>query len=170
MKRLGLVAMRLLASALSAHADNDVYNNITRHPRGDDALQLDTGACSQMLGVPQNGIPTSKAYKSCMVTRGWRFSHAVRERSTAGAHVSRSGQPGPDVQGFRDRRYDPIELLEFLKCAWKHHGKRRAACGTKSPASGSIRAAGRVKIRFDRGTTRTRRVRWRRQGRRRDTR
>jgi len=95
MKRLGLVAMLLLASALSAHADNDVYNNITRHPRGDEALQFDTSACSQMLGAPQNGIPTSKAYKNCMLARGWRFSHAVRERSTQ-AHM----YPDPDNPGL----------------------------------------------------------------------
>jgi hypothetical protein len=95
MKRLGLVAMLLLASALSAHADSDVYNNITRHPRGDEALQLDTSACSLMLGAPQNGIPTSKAYKNCMLARGWRFSHAVRERSTQ-AHM----YPDPDNPGL----------------------------------------------------------------------
>lgn len=95
MKRLGLVAMLLLASALSAHADTDVYNNITRHPRGDEALQLDTSTCSQMLGAPQNGIPTSKAYKRCMLARGWRFSHSVRERSTL-AHM----YPDPDNPGL----------------------------------------------------------------------
>ncbi len=42
MKRWSLVALLLLGSALSAQADNDVYNNITRHPRGDDVLQADT--------------------------------------------------------------------------------------------------------------------------------
>ena len=58
MKRLILVTLLLLGSALSARADNDVYNNITKHPRGDDALQADTLYCSQMLGAPQSGTPT----------------------------------------------------------------------------------------------------------------
>jgi hypothetical protein len=94
MKRPGRVAMLLLTSALGAHADN-VYNNVTRHPRGDEALQLDTSACSQMPGAPPNGIPTSRAYKNCMLARGWRFSHTVRERS-AQAHM----YPDPDNPGL----------------------------------------------------------------------
>ena len=70
MKRLGLVTLLLLGGALSAHADNDVHNNVTRHPRDDDVLQADTSTCSQLLGAPQSGTPTSKAYKSCMLARG----------------------------------------------------------------------------------------------------
>ena len=95
MKRLGLVAMLVLTSALSAHADNDVYNNITRHPRGDEVLQFDTSACSQMLGAPQNGTTTSQAYKRCMLSRGWRYSHTVRERPTR-EHM----YPDPDNPGL----------------------------------------------------------------------
>jgi hypothetical protein len=95
MKRLGLVTLLLLGSALSARADNDVYNNITRHPRGDDVLQADTSYCSQALGAPQNGTPTSKAYKRCMLARGWRFGHTVRERATRD-HM----YPDPDNPGL----------------------------------------------------------------------
>jgi hypothetical protein len=82
MKRLALVTLLQLGSALTAQADNDVYNNITRHPRGDDVLQADTSYCSQLLGAPRSGTPTSKAYKSCMLARGWRYSHTVRERAS----------------------------------------------------------------------------------------
>jgi len=54
-------------------------------------LQADLSACSMMLGAPQNGVPTSRPYKNCMLSHGWRFSYTVRERS------SRSGfYPDPD--------------------------------------------------------------------------
>ena len=95
MRRLGLVTLLLLGSALNAQADNDVYNNITKHRRGDDALQADTSTCSQELGAPQNGTPTPKAYKSCMVARGWRYSHTVRERSARD-----NMYPDPDNPGL----------------------------------------------------------------------
>src|ERR1700726_4368465 len=90
MKRLALVTLLLLGSALNAQADND---NITKRPRGDDALQADTNTCSQMLGAPQNGTPTSRSYKSCMLARGWRFSHTERERPVA-------MYPDPDNPGL----------------------------------------------------------------------
>jgi hypothetical protein len=95
MQRLSVVALFLLGSALNAYADSDVYNNITRHPRGDDVLQADTSYCSQALGTPQNGTPTSQAYKRCMLARGWRFGHTVRERS-AREHM----YPDPDNPGL----------------------------------------------------------------------
>jgi hypothetical protein len=46
MKRLALVTLLLLGGALSARADNDVYDNITKHPRSDEVLQADTLYCS----------------------------------------------------------------------------------------------------------------------------
>jgi hypothetical protein len=95
MRRLSLVTLLLLGGALNAHADNDAYNNITRHRRGDDALQADTSYCSQALGTPQSGTPTSKAYKSCMRARGWRYSHTVRDRATR-EHM----YPDPDNPGL----------------------------------------------------------------------
>ena len=80
-KRLGLVALLLVGGAVSAQADRDVYTNVTKNHRGNDVLQVDTRYCNQMLGSPQIGEPTPQAYKSCMLGRGWRFSHTVRERS-----------------------------------------------------------------------------------------
>jgi hypothetical protein len=94
MKRLILVALLLLGSALNAQADNDVYNNITKHPRGDDALQIDTLYCSQMLGAPQSGTPTSRQYKRCMLSRGWRYTHTERDHSRDGMY------PDPDNPGL----------------------------------------------------------------------
>jgi hypothetical protein len=95
MKCLGLVALLLLGGVLNAHADNDIYNDISKHRRGDDALQADTDYCSQTLGAPQNGTPTSRAFKGCMLSRGWRFSHTVRERST-----QNQTYPDPDNPGL----------------------------------------------------------------------
>jgi hypothetical protein len=70
MKRLSLIAMLLLGGTLNAHADNDVYDNITKRLRGDDVLQVDTDDCSRTLGAPRSGTPASQAYKNCMRGRG----------------------------------------------------------------------------------------------------
>jgi hypothetical protein len=97
MKRLSLVAMLLLGGVLNAHADNDVYNNTLKQARGNDTLQVDTNDCSQMLGAPQNGTTTSREYKSCMLSHGWRFSHTVRERVRT---TQNNMYPDPDNPGL----------------------------------------------------------------------
>jgi hypothetical protein len=97
MKRLSLMTLLLLGSVLGAHADNDIYTNTQKQARGDDALHADNAVCDAQFGAPQNGTLTSRDYKRCMLGRGWRFSHTVRERTAQ----SRNGMyPDPDNPGL----------------------------------------------------------------------
>lgn len=72
--------MMLLAGVCNAYAvDNDVWTNIRKTPRGDDLLNVDVDTCAERLGRPQSGRPTSPQFKRCMLGRGWRFSHTIRD-------------------------------------------------------------------------------------------
>jgi hypothetical protein len=81
MKHAVMAALLLVGGVLNAHADNDVYNNTTKHDRSDTELHTDTDSCAQKLGAPKNGTKTSLQFKRCMLGHGWRFSHTVRERT-----------------------------------------------------------------------------------------
>jgi hypothetical protein len=67
------VTFTLLGAVLAAKADNDTYVDNTRHGRGNDALHADVDICAQTYGMPQNGIPTSRQFKQCMLGHGWRY-------------------------------------------------------------------------------------------------
>jgi hypothetical protein len=76
--------MLLPGGTLNAPADNDVHDNITRHPRGDDVLQADSDDGSQMLGAPQSGTPTSQAYKGWHARTGLALQpHGARARDAS---------------------------------------------------------------------------------------
>ena len=94
MKRLVLIALLLSGSAISAHADNDIYNNILKQKRGDDALHADTAVCDAELGAPQNGQATSHQYKRCMLGHGWRFSHTERQSAAQNGEYPDPDNPG----------------------------------------------------------------------------
>ncbi len=79
MKRIVLIAALLLGAGLSAHADTVTYNNILRQPRNDDQLHEDGYYCDRLVGPDRNGVPTSAAYKRCMLSRGWRYRYIKRE-------------------------------------------------------------------------------------------
>ncbi|WP_375788239.1 hypothetical protein ACE10Z_12855 [Bradyrhizobium sp. Pha-3] len=51
MKRLSLVALLLAGSVAAAHADNDIYTNMLKQKRGDDALHADTAVCDAEFGA-----------------------------------------------------------------------------------------------------------------------
>jgi hypothetical protein len=73
MNRTIIAAILLFGAVVAAKADNDTYVNNTKHGRGNGALDADVHTCAQTLGMPQNGAPTSRQFKRCMLGYGWRF-------------------------------------------------------------------------------------------------
>ena len=98
MKRIVLIAVMLTGSAVGAQADRDIWSSTSGHSRGDAVLPADISTCNMMLGAPQNGVPTSREYKRCMLSHGWRCNYTVRERTVR----TRPGDlyPDPDNPGM----------------------------------------------------------------------
>lgn len=81
MRRIFVVAALLAGGVLAAKADTDTYINVAKQPRGDYELQVATNACAQRYGMPQNGKPTSRQFKNCMLRYGWRYDHTTVEHT-----------------------------------------------------------------------------------------
>jgi hypothetical protein len=79
MNRIGLATGLLLGCALSAHADTSVYTS--KQPRSDADLQAAARYCDRRFGAVMNGAATSPQYKTCMLSRGWRYQHTTREHT-----------------------------------------------------------------------------------------
>jgi hypothetical protein len=79
MKRMVVIAALLLGTGLSAQADTVTYHNVLQQPRNDDQLHEDGYYCDAQVGPDWNGVPTSAAYKQCMLSRGWRYQFVKRE-------------------------------------------------------------------------------------------
>jgi hypothetical protein len=79
MERVFLITVLLLGGALSAHADTSVYTS--KYPRSDADLQAAAQYCDLRFGQVKNGELTPSQYKTCMLSRGWRYQHTTREKT-----------------------------------------------------------------------------------------
>lgn len=79
MNRWILAGTLLICGILHAQADTDFWINMTKHPRGNDALHIDTSDCEQQVGIDRDGEPTSEARRECMRAHGWRLQRTVRQ-------------------------------------------------------------------------------------------
>jgi hypothetical protein len=87
MKRTIIAAALLLGSMLTAHADTSFWDNITKHARSDAEMTADGRYCDLQTNGDGLGTTPTPAYKKCMLSRGWRYSHWQSD----GTYVNRRG-------------------------------------------------------------------------------
>jgi hypothetical protein len=85
-----LVALTL-AGALTAAADTSLYNDITKHQRSDNEQQVDGNYCDETIGATADHALPTVAYKKCMLSRGWRFSHKRHDSSETSTYINDEG-------------------------------------------------------------------------------
>jgi|SRR5581483_1169314 len=90
MTRTILTAALLLGTTFVAHADTNIWSDMSRQHRSDYELRSDTRYCRHETGPDLNGVPTSSAMKSCMRAQGWRFRY-TRIDDTSWRHPSGCG-------------------------------------------------------------------------------
>ena len=79
MNRLILTAALFFGATFAAHADVNVWSDMTHKDRSDYVLYNDSDYCAYATGRDLNGVPTSQGMKNCMRARGWRFDHTNLE-------------------------------------------------------------------------------------------
>ena len=82
MRRYVIASLLLLGSVIAARAaDMQIYDDMRKQNRGDDALHVDARYCDQQVGPVMNGDGTPPRYKKCMLSRGWKYRRTERERT-----------------------------------------------------------------------------------------
>jgi hypothetical protein len=74
--------------------DHEIYNNVSKQPRGDAELKAATSSCSRQFGTPLTGTETSSEFKQCMLSHGWQYGYT--ERAPASTVASRDSYDLPD--------------------------------------------------------------------------
>jgi hypothetical protein len=84
MKRLILITMLLMSGAVAAQADTSVWT--AKQPRSDADLAAAGQFCDYRVGHDVNGVPTTSAYKKCMLSRGWIYQRTERNDTWVNHH------------------------------------------------------------------------------------
>jgi hypothetical protein len=88
MKRTIIAVGLLLGTLLAAHADTTFWDNVTKHPRSDAEMSADGRYCDlQTNGDAIGTAAPTPAYRRCMLSRGWRYSHQHSDSS----YINRRG-------------------------------------------------------------------------------
>jgi len=87
MKRIIFAAILLSTTAVAAHADSLVWDDITKaHRTSDEAVRADAAYCNDMVGMPYNGYPPPPEYKQCMLGHGWKYRRIERDANFVSPH------------------------------------------------------------------------------------
>jgi hypothetical protein len=98
-KHVALFAALVVSTAASAanynYTENYSYTRKTSRSGADmnRQLQSDTASCDSVLGT-QVGMPSAN-YRSCMLQRGWRFTHLDRSKAPADPYFSSDAKVAP---------------------------------------------------------------------------